>query len=656
MEASPGIYPELITAAANCRRARDFSSVLRRFTEFAEADGCIVWEKFYAGTAERRYFMLADYFPSPEADAPVWYFLPEKSVTGEAITLQEFRLVSDLDQAILDGRVPGGDLLKRRGITSFCAIPITFGPRREASLNLYWTNRNPPSEERLVAIQQVGSILPALHNSLLNQIGFALLALVERNLYQSKPTANAEESEAILQQVAGSVADAFNARECTIFLEDRSEAPGVYSRRATVWPWKTFAVPDFYTGASPGLTPWVIRKNHLLRFVDLAQFGEERSAAALSGAKLSDADYADLNWPSGPEPIAEFSASSENFAKPLSFLAVPIRDGDRVVGAIRCCLISSAPYHFDERHIQILELVAERIGHWWGARSALRAEKAETNRFRQLVTGIAAMQDIANRSLTDREKPQMDSLWRRSLELLAEVSPWKDALSIRIVQGDHLVYVANVGARWGRESSRLAHKLATTYPLKENWAGTKAIAERRVLTETDPGRPNGLRSHLFPDARRLIHAPIFSGDKAIGVIDIRGFDEREIPPHLALTCELIGRQLGLYRNLQETFWNLKTREAELFKQKEQQNQIYEDFVHQLRNPLVKAGMLAEGLGDLDIPELRQVRTHLRHANLFADTINYFVSLAQTSSVETALEVMRYEEIVPLLAEMARDQQ
>ena len=78
------IYPDLIALARACNTTADFSTVLERLSSFAEADGCVVWEKFYAGTPNRRYFMLADSFPCG-ADEPAWYFLPEKTETGEAI-------------------------------------------------------------------------------------------------------------------------------------------------------------------------------------------------------------------------------------------------------------------------------------------------------------------------------------------------------------------------------------------------------------------------------------------------------------------------------------------------------------------------------------------------------------------------------------------
>ena len=663
MDRRCGIYPDLIKQTSNCLRPADFSNVLARLAEFAGAIGCRIWEKFYAGTEARRYFKLAGSFPG-EIEQQAWHFLPQKSVTGVAIESQIRQVVPDVEQAIADGRIVEGHLLQSCGIKAFCAIPISFGERREAAVNFYWNHQNIPGEEELDAISQAASVVPELMHSLLNKVGFELLQKVERNLNEAPPEVPSTEVHILLQSVLEAIADTFNAKECSIFLEDRAAEPGIYRRRAAIWPWRSFTQAECYQTNGHGLTPWVIRHSRSLRFVDLSHFEEERTALkANSPAKPGiDSIFDDLDWPTEGallhEVLPDRGSANEAQIQPISFLCVPIRDGERVTGAIRCCGTSRAPFLFDERHIQILELVAEQIGHWWSSRLALQEERAETSRFKELVSGISAMHEIVAKSLTDREKPKMASLWNRALDLLAVVSPWPEAMSIRLVEGDGqaLTYVAHYGQKWDRSHLKASAMLATTYRLDEDWAGSRAVKELRVLKEENPGRPGALRSYLFPEAKRLLHAPIISGKQAIGVIDIRGFDDRPLPPHLELLCELIGRQLGLYHYLQETFWNLKSREVDLFKQQEDHQQTYEDFVHQLRNPLVKAGTLAERITNRNLPELNQLRTYLRHANLFADTINNFVSLAKGTKLDTDFEVMLADELVAMLVQMGEDQE
>jgi len=665
------VYPELITLAGDCKRASDFGRVLAKLTEFADAAGCVVWEKFHAGNNERRYFMLADHFPA-EAGRPVWHFLPRLSETGEAVEKEEFRLVRDIETAEADGKhVPRIDLLRERGIQAFCAIPVNFGPRREAAVSLYWRTKEIPSDERLISIQQAAKVIPALKHAVLNQMGYDLLRKVEselnknplnKNPLNKNPGKSDAETDEIMQKVLEAVKDSFNAKEAMLYLEDRTKRPNEYTLRARIWPWKTFSPSESYSPLSVGLTHWTISQKKTLRFVDLQHFENERDALARDAVEQGQPElgnsYAQLNWPTRDLLVPEATQQLGDPLPPLSFLCVPIPDGERMVGALRCCCTAEARYPFDERHRQILELVAEQIGHWWGNHITLRQEQAETQTFRNLVQGITAMHDIAFRSLTDRERPKMKPLWDRSLELLSAVAPWPDALSIRIVQDGALHFTGHAGPRWSEGNAKQQReRLETTYLLSQReWAGCRAIAERKVLLEKEPGRAGGLRSQLFPDAKRLLHAPILWGKEPVGVIDIRGFDDREIPSHLPLTCELIGRQLGMYANLQDLFWGLNESKAQLAEEREQQNQIYEDFVHQLRNPLVKAGHFAEQIDGARSPELQQLLTHLRHASLFADTINHFVSLSKGLNPEVQWKAMRFEEIVPLVQQMAKDQQ
>jgi len=655
-EQACSVYPDLIACINNFKRAEDFAQALEHLGRFARADGCVIWEKFHAGNDQRRYFRLAHWF-APDCEAPPYYFLPRQTETGDAIEFGQFRIVRDVQKAADEGRLPNSqDLLSRR-IRAFCSTPVTFGHLREASVNLYWRGDDVPNDAELEGVRAAAEVIPALLNSALDRIGFEVLQTVERKLNEVNPSTTG--LAATFENVLRPVAEAFNALECSIFLEDRTTRPGEFTWIASAgWPWKRIDRAASYTVRSRGLTPWVIRHNQTLRFVDLAEYESEMQAYAHNEVYKTDNPeiYHDLTWPTKQKLMEEAKALYPSPLPPLGFLCVPIQDADRVVGAVRCCLTRSAPFLFDQRHIHILQLVAEQIGHWWSTRIALRAEKEETARFTRLVRGVADMHELAFRSLKADEQPQMKPLWDRSLELLAEITPWPEALSIRAVQGDHLGYVSHLGKRWG-QGSNLMKKLATTYSLNDlQWGGSRAVKDFKVITESDPGLPGRIRSLMFPAATRIVHAPILAGNrKALGVIDVRGFDDREIPPHLGLICELIGRQLGLYQNLQELFWNLRSREIELSKQKEEQNQAYEDFVHQLRNPLVKAAAMAEEADSQKLPALSEIRSHLRHANMFADTINYFVELAKHDRLEAELSIMHFRDIVPLLQQMAADQ-
>lgn len=636
------IYPRLIEAAFHCQGAFDFPKVLKLLVEFAGAQGCIVWEIFHAGSAERRYFTLVEHFPR-KPEGPRWYFLPQESVTGRAALGGQRVFIPDVAEAMARGEMPQGELLLAHGITAFCAIPVSFGERREAAVNFYW-NRSDGVEERLAELEEAAGAIPALLHGVLTKMGFALLREVEQKL-NDMPTGQT------LTKVLDAVVRSFKALEAAIYLEEQRQAEPVFRLQAKEWPWRT-PIAESYRADGSGLTSWILQRGESLRFVDLRDFRRERESEKLGFTE----------W-KGLERFVEQAAERFGPDKipPLAFLGVPIRDGDRVVGVIRCCVIDGDPHVFDDRHRQILELVAGQIGHWVGNKRAIREAEQEKDRFKKLVEGISSMHGLASRSLRDNQKPDMAHLWDQALEIAADVTPWGDALSIRMVdkERDDLYFVRARGERWSEGGKReYARRLAQRYALSGDSAGAKVIRERKVQTEPEAGMPGRLRSMLFPDATRVIHAPILIGKEAIGVLDIRGFGSDPMPKHIELTCELLCRQLGLYQHLQEQFWKLRESERLLSKQYDEQNQIYEDFLHQLRNPLVKASMLAQRATDPSrraTVDLSQLKNHVRQAFLFADTMNQFVALAKGDRIDAPIEVMKHDAIVQKLKESAADQ-
>lgn len=636
MESVGQLYPALVAAAEKCKTASDFQNVLKPLTDFAGADGCIVWEIFHKGTPQRRYVKLLEYFPKQTGQAS-WYFLPDTCVTASAVSENRVQIVDDLTAAMALGRVPDGEFLTARGISSFCAIPTSFGPTREASVNFYWGNH--PRAEAIDQIEAAARIIPALSHSVMNQMGFDLLRIVGECL-------SAKEDG--LRQVITAVSEAFNALEASIYLGNPTEAPRLYRCHARVWPWR-HEIPREYSYGGKDLTSWVLDNNKTVRFVDLGHFAEEAI------------NFEGISW--ATQSVA-LSAARDTFGAPLpplGYLGVPIHDRDRVVGAIHCSQARSAPYLFDERQVHILKLVADQLGHWWGNQLAVRAAETETKRFTVLVEGIARLHQVASAGLREKEteiqKPDMSAIWEETLSLVSEIVPWKDALSIRAVSKEKrdLFFVANQGKMWNKDG-RAAERLATRYPLDGDYAGTRVIRDQKVLVESQAGRPGRPSSKLFPDAKVLIHAPIRVGKEAVGVLDIRGFTEEATPPNVSLMCDLIGRQLGLFQSFQDQFWQLKEQKQRVSKLYDEQTQIYEDFLHQLRNPLVKASMLSKSSMVNETHGLRQLRSQVQKAVLFADTINHFVALAKDEPIDAPLSIVEHDHFVDLLRESAADQQ
>jgi len=634
------VYPRIIRLASECRTASDFSKVLEALTDYADADGCIIWEIFHAGTSERKYFKLADHFPVEDAARqPPWHFLPEKCVTARAIQENEVQFVDDLDAAVEKGEVPNAEYLTARNISSFCSIPISFGSRREAAVNFY-RKKKLSFREDCVRLERAARTLPDLNHGVLNQIGFELLRKVEVSLNGGGD---------VLQNVLDAVAKQFNAHEAAIYLGDWMQTPGEYTLQAVKWPFQFPSKKTYRTG-DEGITIWAIEHGVSVRFVDLGHFHEETRTRKYDG----------MTWLMHDDLLAFAEKTYGAPPPPLGLVCAPILDRKKVVGAIRCCMTQGAPHLFDDSHIAILDLVADQIGHWWGNQLALGGEQQEKLRFKALVEGITQMHSLAFQALNQRE-PDMLPLWNRSLELIEKLTPWPDALSIRTVDDDtkELRFASVRGKAWKEGGDRLFRaRLDRRYALSGNFAGSQAVRDRKVIVEHDAGKPGKLRSELFPSATRLIHAPILFGHEVTGVVDVRGFGPKAIPVNLGLMCELIGGQLGLYQAMLAQFQTLKRQEKKLEKQYEEQNQIYEDFLHQLRNPLSKASILANRASDPQQrteSDVKQLRTFVRQVLKFSESLNHFIALSKGEPIRASLEVLTYEYLVGALQQMAADE-
>ena len=62
------------------------------------------------------------------------------------------------------------------------------------------------------------------------------------------------------------MAEAFNAVETSIYLEDPVSRPGYFVLGANVWPWKTFRPEREYQASDQALTAWTIRTGNTLRW------------------------------------------------------------------------------------------------------------------------------------------------------------------------------------------------------------------------------------------------------------------------------------------------------------------------------------------------------------------------------------------------------
>jgi signal transduction histidine kinase len=92
----------------------------------------------------------------------------------------------------------------------------------------------------------------------------------------------------------------------------------------------------------------------------------------------------------------------------------------------------------------------------------------------------------------------------------------------------------------------------------------------------------------FSDTTAMIVVPLRSNDKVIGVIDIRTSGENRFPGYSVSMAELLGQQLGLYRDLSGAMGRFEDAQRELKAMLRKQTETFEDLGHQLKSPVFQA--------------------------------------------------------------------
>jgi signal transduction histidine kinase len=614
----------------------NFSEVLEELGNECGAQGCILWEKLeHSRSNDRQYTVLARHFPW----GLDWYYLPARTYTEVAGQTRQYLIVNDLEKGVADG-YPTCARLIEKGVRAFCAIPIDLEPKRQAVVNLYREDR-PFGEDEVDRIQSLANTVPHLFKSVSSEVGLTLLRKVEDILRKQGIDGF---QEALLE-----VTESFGALESAIYLRD-PRSPGAYSKMASVWPWD-WRQKTQYLKDDDGLTAYVLRNRKKIRFLDLAHFEEEVAFWEYEGVRHKTLD--------------KLQAAAKNYFKtetppPLSYIAVPIKDQGDTIGAIRCCVTRAGTHLFDNRHIEILEFVADQIGEKWGTRIALDRSKNDQNLFQDFTRRLDRLTAQAFRRIRSTDSP--DKLFQSALGVLEGISGCGEALSIRLVDTKtRELYIANyLGPRWGdggprRRDDRLGQRWAED----GDCSGALAIRSKTVVTHAD-ALGTGHQSNLFPDSTRLLHAPIVAGEDAIGVIDIRGFGPGAFHPLTEVVTSVLARHLGVYHHMFQNFKLLQEQVEKTRDDYDKQLQIYDDFHHQVSSPIHKAHVFAQqAVAQQSRPTpdvLRSIRSNARRAEQVAANIGHFVALTKGQPVAPKLTALVAKRLVPHLNELADDQQ
>jgi signal transduction histidine kinase len=663
-----GAITSLVSTALRQDTLSGIVEVLQNTAEAVDAYGCILWEFPPWGTAESlgELFVLASWF-NDRRELPLHHIPIQGSANGLAILKQETQNVKSIKDDSRTFKHP--IIVEEFGLGAMCAVPIVLDESNStrASLSVYrkegqhyFNNRD---KQRIEAIAR---LIPALYGAIRDRVGRILLAEINSILDDVDQAAKTT-SDPIsiikkgLERVCWAIANTFQCVETTVFLENRLEAESVFRLFATTWPSWTSQKNSYLPKKEEGLTGWVLENKRSVRIFDLGSFVDVKEELRKEYPGITWKDS--LNIKQSAREILKLPSNSA--LPPLSFTAVPLAQGDTILGVVRCCTARKAPWFFVRRQLDILELVAAQISRFWIGWLQHLEEQEENRSWQELTTDLSKLNERVRGEL-DRSALNEDSLYENTLRIARRVIRGGNILDIRLVDEStqELYFAKFFGSAWfkgsRREIAERRQKRFSLVSINEGNLGLDVFRSGQPKCISNAEQEN-YRSTTFPQTKRIIVAPIGIQQKTVGLLDIRGTGPKPFSSNALGMAVLLGQQLGLYLSLWQS--------------EKEQRQVFEDLWHQLKGPIRQTVARAQTLvqriveenwhsSDIrradDIEhEMRILRGVARKARRVVVNAGVFEELARESHLTLALErvkPLQLQELLKMLIEANIDTQ
>lgn len=667
---------ELVSTAVQLKNLKSLSEMLKIIAHSVGAYGCVIWEVVPGSNLEShppqgRLFVLDQWL---EDERPYYFYdLAVHSAAGETVLTQMPVNVINVDTDPRVSRNP--KYLHMLGVKTLLSVPVIFpDEKRKGALTVYRKVQKPFDEAESSLIQQLALLVPLLYQTIRVKSIYDLTGHVSYTLNRASARKHviqtAEDNINITREltrrafatICNQVSSAFQCIETSIFLEDRTSAPGRYELIATTWP-EPFE-KTVYSQRERSLTGWVLTRGKSVRIFDLSNY--ERDKAAIQH------DYKGISWTDSlniKESVKRFLNLKDGSAlPPLSFMSTPLMIGHRVLGAIRCCTVTKGPFHFAEADLNLLELVAAQITQYWSNWLSEIVIQEENISWQAFSEKIGRLNTFVLDEIT-QDHPNEDKIFNETLHVARSAIRGAEITDVRLLNEStrELCFKATHGPAWERGSrdERLARKnVCFKVDLDPPTSvGAHVFQSGETYTVFDVSKdPFYSKDVLFTDVNQMIVTPIKFEDKIFGVLDIRGLDKRGFPNNAIPMAELLGKQLGLYHYLVSTIGKLHKAETDLQNQVKERIQTMEDLAHQIKSPINQThariqSILGDRLGVEKITQnLHAIRGLSRKAKCVAMSTRLFAALARNTSVKLELSKLGYDYIVKALIEAADDNQ
>ncbi len=653
----------LVSASIGNNDSAGLTETLKTLAAETGACGCIIWElmppSIEDGASNGCLFSLGQWLP----DGYICNSTPPlNSTIGETILNKKSTYIEDVtkdSQIFIDP-----DFFRRTGIKSAFSIPVTFQDNATGAISLFRNHSSPFNPEEMVHVQYISSIIPALYHAIRNKTTLNLTEKIDKifNRAETRKTGSVSLNHQVRRDylfLCREIANAFRCVETSIFLEDPYVDPGVFHLAATTWP-KPVNKKSYRKDPDEGLTGWILAHAKPIHIFDLNHFDDDREQL--------NTEYPGLKWKDSlriKSAINEIlKINKEVGMQPLSFMAVPIILGKKVLGVIRCCTVRDS-YHFARRDLHLLRLVSARISQYWSNWLKQREAYEEHLSWRALVQGIGDLNQFVHEVLAGGDKDGEHHIYNKALEVAASVISGADILDVRLVdeEAQELYYDEVYGKTWLEGTpSEIKKRRERRFPIGGSTptsAGAYVIKEGRTYLMTDVTNAR-YYSETFPNTKRMIIAPICLQGKCYGLLDIRGTGDRTFPKHARAIAEMICQLLGSYKYLANTFNKLRETDIQLEAQVRIQSQVHEDLAHQLKSPIFQAyarinSSLKDGTLDNALKiKLQAIRGLCSKAKQVTGSTGLFAALARGEKINPNLAPLWYDDLIKMLIEAARD--
>jgi signal transduction histidine kinase len=672
---------EKLLESLSGRHSRDCPSrILEALCKSTHSYGAILWQATEGSDPSSeppkgQLFMLATWFPQSESFG-IHNLSFDGTIAGKAVTTQKPQIVHDIPKD--GGKLKAHPFLSERNLTQGIALPFSYADKTMGALTIYRKNIDPlyrPTDVALLkaAFRHIPRMLATTQRQ-------ARLELLERTtkLFEemsgisAEPQARTRRWEKMMKSVCNDIASVFHAGETNIIFREtdhsnhfRSVAlktSPAYRKRIRKQPWRADLSESSFTS-------FCLATGESVRIFDLTDCDKEIQEIQLKYPGFKKEITLDLQ----DDARMALGIKAGGEVPPLALLVVPIRDGERIHGCIRCWIAKPGLSYFSEEDEKLLELVAGQLGnqHSLNLRESQSTTEVDAWRTMSQAWQKATPQEFLHKrgGRIFGKTEATDQFTLSCVDLIAGTIPEADlnALWLKSDSKEDLQISVAPLLFSGEENTTEIAAQWQAYVHRRIAIDSKNISKDLIARVFHEGKPlivpNALSDNrvgiVQPNVKKLLLVPVRASDRILGVLEIGSSSIAPFPDFAPLAAEFVANILGYHLAAREAKseaakFQIGQAEAEQFT-----NDAFKDIMHQMKGPLIECARRIEEVSKMlgagtPIGEKALIASRMaERASKLSRRVGILSQLAPGSSIKAAREVLSREQVVSSLKEAWR---